>query len=189
MDERFFEACPGNEPVESCENTFDPPPSIERKLQDELNYHKYGSRIDRAESHRVAYSAAVQEAERRRKVSYDPFAKVPAMPHTQGLYVRPKNSGPVVNPSSANANAAPYSYSWKPTPPATTPETAHVSLDRTGLYGAGPANLRTPSPEDLYGLHPASKRPVPESGGEHHPESTSPYFNPYFKSLSTGAGK
>ncbi|KAJ7338486.1 hypothetical protein JRQ81_012378 [Phrynocephalus forsythii] len=186
VEETLFEACPVNEPVESCENSLEPPMTVERKLLEELNYHTYGSRMDKAESHRAPSSAAALEAERRRKVSYDPFPKVPAMPHTQDLYTGPRNSGPVVSPHGANAN--PYSYSWKPTPAATTPEPAPVPLDPTEFYGAGPANLRTPSPEDLYGSNPASKQPVPESGMDHHPKPLNPYFNAYLKSPSAGPG-
>nr|XP_020645493.1 receptor-interacting serine/threonine-protein kinase 1 isoform X1 [Pogona vitticeps] len=186
VDERFFEACPQNEPVESCEHALEPSTTVERKLQEELNYHVFGSRMDRAESHRVPYSAAVQDTERKRRV----FTKVPDLPPSEKLYIRPRNSGSVVNPSSASAG--PYGYPWKPTHAAATPETAHLSLDPNGFYGAGPANLKTQSAEDLYSSHSAtpfnSKQPVPESGVNHHPESPSPYLNPYLKSLSVGPG-
>ncbi|XP_062986376.1 receptor-interacting serine/threonine-protein kinase 1 isoform X2 [Elgaria multicarinata webbii] len=187
IDEVLFEACPVNEPEESCENAFDPPVSLERKLQDELNYHKHGSRMDRAESYLGAYSAVMREEERRRKVSHDPFAKVPAAPRVQESYLTAENTGS--SASHSNIGAARYNHL---SPPGATPERGNILLDPNGFYGLGnSANPRTSlSAEDLYGSHSTSlfnlsKPPVPESGMDRPLKPNNPYLFTKSASIET----
>ncbi|ETE61238.1 Receptor-interacting serine/threonine-protein kinase 1, partial [Ophiophagus hannah] len=176
IDENMFAPYPENEPVESCENAFDPPATLQRKLQDELNYHLYGSRMDKPESPSAAYSAEMQEEERRRrKVSYDPFAKAAAIPQTPEFYQRPQNLQASV--SHNNTGTAHSSRPWHSTP--------SVAVDPNGFLGAGTLHpSRLLSAEDLYGALSATnfnKAPVPESGIN----SQAKPYNPYHQSVST----
>ncbi|XP_012589621.1 PREDICTED: receptor-interacting serine/threonine-protein kinase 1 [Condylura cristata] len=69
VEESWFAPSPAQEPEE---NEL----SLQSKLQEEANYHLYGSRMDRQTKQQpwqsVAYS---REEERRRRVSHDPFAQ------------------------------------------------------------------------------------------------------------------
>ncbi|XP_044280502.1 receptor-interacting serine/threonine-protein kinase 1 isoform X2 [Varanus komodoensis] len=180
IDEAQFAASPSNEPVESCEHTFEPPMTLERKLQDELNYHVYGSRMDKPDSHPVVFSAALGEEEHRRKMSYGPFAKGPVEP-----YLRPEN--PRLNTSLSNPNAACYNASWQPSSTGATPERGNIFLPPNRIHGAEPTNLRASlSSEDLYGSHSTSlfnlsKPPVPESD----PRESLPFMKTNFAHAST----
>ncbi|XP_053107131.1 receptor-interacting serine/threonine-protein kinase 1 isoform X2 [Hemicordylus capensis] len=187
VDEAMFAACPENEPVESCETSFEPVETLERKLQDELNYHVYGSRLDKPESHSVPYSAEMREEERRRKVSYDPFAKTSAAPRVQESYLRAANSGlnAIHYKSSNMAHRNPLQ---QPSLAGATPEREHLLLDQYAFCGTGSANLSTSlSANDLYESSSAntsnfSKPPVPESGADNQFKPPKPCFS---KSLST----
>ncbi|XP_025019625.1 receptor-interacting serine/threonine-protein kinase 1 isoform X2 [Python bivittatus] len=180
IDEAMFAPYPENEPIESCENAFEPPATLQRKLQDELNYHLYGSRMDKPESHPAAHSVQIQEEERRRrKVSYDPFAKAPAAPQTPEFYLRPQNIE--LSVSHNNASVAHSNHPWPPAPSG--------AIDPNGWLGAGTTNLtRLLSAEDLYGASSAtpsnfSKPPVPESGVNHQSKPFNSYR--FSKSLSS----
>uniref|UniRef100_A0A670Z7R2 Receptor interacting serine/threonine kinase 1 n=1 Tax=Pseudonaja textilis TaxID=8673 RepID=A0A670Z7R2_PSETE len=128
IDENMFAPYPENEPVESCENTSDPPANLQQKLQDELNYHLFGSRMDKPESPSAAYSAEMQEEERRkRKVSYDPFAKTAAIPQTPEFYQRAQNLQASV--SHNNTSTAHSSHPWYSTPSG--------AVDPNGFLAAG----------------------------------------------------
>ncbi|XP_061446821.1 receptor-interacting serine/threonine-protein kinase 1 isoform X2 [Rhineura floridana] len=190
VNEAAFAACSENEPVESCETPLDPP-TLQRKLDDELKYHVYGSRMDRPGSYLMAYSAEMWDEERRRKVSYDPFAKAPATPQTQKSYLRSENVGSGVRHSSISAS--PYDDQQKPSPIRATPERENnVPLNPSMLCGPGAANHRTSlSTEDLYRSHSAmpcsiSRPPVPESGVEHPSNRIHSYHFP--KSLNSETG-
>lgn len=182
----MFQPYPENEPVESCENAFDPPATLQRKLQDELNYHVYGSRMDKPESP-AAYSAEMQEEERRRrKVSYDPFAKAastPQTPQTPEFYPRTQNIQASV--SNNNIGAAHSSRLWHSPPSG--------AIDPNGFLGPGTQHpIRLLSAEDLYGAPSATnfnfnKAPVPESGINSQAKPYNPYH--YFQSSSTETGK
>ncbi|XP_058033948.1 receptor-interacting serine/threonine-protein kinase 1 isoform X2 [Ahaetulla prasina] len=180
IDENMFEPYPENEPVESCENAFEPPATLQRKLQDELNYHLYGSRMDKPEGPSAACSAEMLEEERRRrKVSYDPFAKAPATPQTPELYPRAQNIQASV--SHNNIGTAHSSRPWHSTPSG--------AIDPNGFLGAGTQHpRRLLSTEDLYGAPLATnfdfnKAPVPESGINSQAKLYNPYH--YSQSLST----
>nr|XP_028593677.1 receptor-interacting serine/threonine-protein kinase 1 [Podarcis muralis] len=186
VDEAMFAACPVNEPVESCETSLDPPVTLERKLQDELNYHVHGSRMDKAEGRSMSYSAEMLEQERRRKVSHDPYAKATAARPMQESHLRPEKVGPGARHS--NTTVDPYSRQWKPPPLRATLERENNSRPNpVRHYGTGPANLRASlSPEDLYGsANPFSfnKPPVPESGVDRQSNPFRPYY--FGKSFST----
>ncbi|KAG8133266.1 hypothetical protein E2320_011079 [Naja naja] len=172
VDENMFAPYPENEPVESCENAFDPPATLQRKLQDELNYHLYGSRMDKPESPSAAYSAEMQEEERRRrKVSFDPFAKATAIPQTPEFYQRAQNLQASYRDSSFKSSMA--------------LNTIRSSRSKW-LLGAGTLHpSRFLSAEDLYGAPSATnfnKAPVPETGIN----SQAKPYNPYHpQSIST----
>ncbi|KFP76929.1 Receptor-interacting serine/threonine-protein kinase 1, partial [Acanthisitta chloris] len=152
VNEALFAASPENQPVESCETSFEPADNLERKLQCEYNYHAFGSRMDKAVPPRV-YTPEFIEEERRRRVSCDPFAKPsPTSPRSE-LYLRAEKTG-------SNTNPCPWSQAVAP-----MPKQGNVDI----FYGTNPSSLPTGNPEDLYGLRSASnfslsKPPVPESG-------------------------
>lgn len=181
MDEAFFEACPQNEPVESCETSYVPATSLTRKLQEEMNYHVYGSRMDKAETRSVAYSAGMQEEERKRRVSYDPFAKARSAPQAQDSYLRAGNAAP-----NASHPMAHYNPLWQQS---LTGE--EIPFDPNILYGAGAADFRPA--EDVYvsssvNTAHVNKPPVPETAGEYQPKQ--PTRDSYLpKSLSPETGK
>lgn len=192
MNEDLFAPYPENEPVESCETSFEPPLTLERKLQDELNYHVYGSRIDKQEPHSMLSRATMQEEERRRKVSYDPFAKATAAPQASELHLRASHARSGI--SHYISNMAHHSPLKQPTALKATAETnleRNIQLDPSILYGPGPDHFGTSlSAETPYGSNSAntcSKPPVPESGVDHQFKRPVPYHVP--KSLSTESGK
>ncbi|KFW68783.1 Receptor-interacting serine/threonine-protein kinase 1, partial [Pygoscelis adeliae] len=152
VNEALFAASPENQPVESCETSFTSGDNLERKLQCEYNYHVFGSRMDKAVPP-VVYTPEMREEEKRRRVSYDPFAKSPPTPQQSELYPRAEKTGSNTNP-----------YFW-PQPAATTPKRGNADI----FYGPNPNSLLTGNTEGLYGLCSAntfslSKPPVPESG-------------------------
>ncbi|KFW07047.1 Receptor-interacting serine/threonine-protein kinase 1, partial [Fulmarus glacialis] len=152
VNEALFTASPENQPVESCETSFTSADNLERKLQCEYNYHVFGSRMDKAVPP-VVYTPEMRDEERRRRVSYDPFAKSSPTPQQSELYPRAEKTGSNTNP-----------YFW-PQPAAATPKRGNVDT----FYGPNPNRLLTGNTEGLYGLCSAStfslsKPPVPESG-------------------------
>ncbi|KGL93438.1 Receptor-interacting serine/threonine-protein kinase 1, partial [Charadrius vociferus] len=152
VNEALFAASPGNQPVESCETSFISADNLDRKLEREYNYHVFGSRMDKAVP-AVVYTPEMREEERRRRVSYDPFAKSSPTPQWSELYPRAEKTGSNTNP-----------YFW-PQPVATAPKQGTVDV----FYGPNPNSLLAGNTEGLYGLCSAntfslSKPPVPESG-------------------------
>ncbi|XP_055656190.1 receptor-interacting serine/threonine-protein kinase 1 [Falco peregrinus] len=151
-NEALFAASPVNQPVESCETSFTSD-NLERKLQCEYNYHVFGSRMDKAVPPLV-YTPEMREEERRRRVSYDPFAKPSPTP--------PQQSELCPSTEKTGSNTNPY---FLPQPAATPPKWGNTDF----FYGPNPNSLLTGNTEDLYGLRSAStcslsKPPVPECG-------------------------
>ncbi|KAK2516889.1 receptor-interacting serine/threonine-protein kinase 1 isoform X1 [Columba livia] len=173
VNEALFAAFPENQPVESCETSFTHADNLERKLQCEYNYHAFGSRMDKAVPP-VAYTPEMREEERRRRVSYDPFAKSFTTPRQSELYPRADKMGSNTNP-----------YYW-PQPAAITPKQGTVDI----FYEPNRNSFPIGNTEVLYGLHPAStfslsKPPVPESG-PNLPSQTN--INWYPKNADTDTG-
>ncbi|XP_014796222.1 PREDICTED: receptor-interacting serine/threonine-protein kinase 1 [Calidris pugnax] len=167
----LFAACPGNQPVESCETSFTPADNLERKLQREYDYHVFGSRMDKAVPP-IVYTPEMREEERRRRVSNDPFAKPFPTPQWSEPYPRVEKTGSNTNP-----------YFW-PQPAALVPKWENVDVFR----GLNPH--LTGNTEGLYGLYPAnnfslSKPPVPESGQN---LQSQPNVNWYPKNADTDTG-
>lgn len=136
--------------------------SLQSKLQEEANYHLYGSRMDRQTKQQPRQNVAYnREEERRRRVSHDPFAQ-------QRPYDNVQNSGikglthPSAN-SHANAVHQPTGLTSQP----------HVSYGHNGSYsphgfGTRPLDLGTAGPRARYGANPSHmssmhKTPVPET--------------------------
>ncbi|KAM9636976.1 receptor-interacting serine/threonine-protein kinase 1 [Morphnus guianensis] len=173
VNEALFAASPENQPVESCETSFTSADHLERKLQREYNYHVFGSWMDKAVPP-VVYTPEMREEERRRRVSYDPFAKLSPTPQWSELYPRAEKTGSNTNP-----------YFW-PQPAATPPKQGNVDI----FYGPSHNSLLTGNTEGLYGLCSAStfslsKPPVPESG-PNLPSQTN--VNWYPKNADTDTG-
>ncbi|NXA79154.1 RIPK1 kinase, partial [Thryothorus ludovicianus] len=162
VNEGLFAASPENQPVESCETSLHD--NLERKLEQEYNYHAFGSRMDKAVP-RAARSPESTEEERRRRVSCKPFTKPSAASHLSELYPRAEktgsntipNFGPNIDPNTwlqAAANGISPIPKWG-------------NVD--GFFGPNPNSLPTGNPVNAYGLCPANnfsltKPPVLESG-------------------------
>ncbi|KFO70522.1 Receptor-interacting serine/threonine-protein kinase 1, partial [Cuculus canorus] len=162
VNEALFAASPENQPVESCETSFTSADNLERKLQHEYNYHVFGSRMDKAVPP-VVYTPEMREEERRRRVSYDPFAKSTPTPQWNETYPRAEKTGTNTNP-----------YFW-PQPAATIPKPGNVDI----FYG--PNSLLPGNAEGLYGLCSAntfslSKPPVPESCSHLQPQTSLSWY-------------
>ncbi|XP_068959683.1 receptor-interacting serine/threonine-protein kinase 1 isoform X2 [Petaurus breviceps papuanus] len=83
IDESMFAPYSDNQPVES--EVSPEALSLQSKLQEEANYHLYGSRMDKPTNSQSRSVAAKREEERRRRVSHDPFTG-PAQPQKLGFY-------------------------------------------------------------------------------------------------------
>lgn len=149
INEALFAACPENQPVESCETSFTSPDNLERKLEREYDYHAFGSRMDKPVV--PPYTPEMRERERKQKVSHDPFAKLPSVPHWSELYHKAENIGSNTNP-----------WFW----PKQAAIPTQGNLDN--FYGPNISSLLTGNTEDLYDPSSTSaislsKTPVPES--------------------------
>ncbi|XP_027696965.1 receptor-interacting serine/threonine-protein kinase 1 isoform X2 [Vombatus ursinus] len=100
IDESLFAPYPENQPVES--EASPEVPSLQSKLQEEANYHLFGSRMDKLTSSQSRSVAAKREEERRRRVSYDPFTAGSAQPQKHGFYQNIFISGRGSYPPNAN---------------------------------------------------------------------------------------
>ncbi|KAM9387614.1 receptor-interacting serine/threonine-protein kinase 1 [Phaethornis superciliosus] len=152
INEALFAASPKNQPVESCETSFTYADNLERKLQHEYNYHKYGSWLDKAVSP-ARYTPEMREEERKRRVSNDPFAKLSPTPQWSEQYPRAEKTGANTNP-----------YFW-PQSAATAPQLGNVNY----FHGSDPNSLQTGNTKGLYRSPSAStfslsKPAVPECG-------------------------
>ncbi|XP_019398138.1 PREDICTED: receptor-interacting serine/threonine-protein kinase 1 isoform X2 [Crocodylus porosus] len=176
VNEAMFAACPDHQPVESCETSLEPFTNLERKLQDEYNYHKYGSRMDKSESQPIIYTPEMREEERRRRVSHDPFAKPSFTPQMKELHVKTENTGPKASPFNKTT-----SYNHSQQSPAGMPTQEYLPYIPNVTYRAGVVDFTAGSTEDLYGsgstnTFSLSKRPVPESGLGHQPQTSPAWF-------------
>ncbi|XP_054842018.1 receptor-interacting serine/threonine-protein kinase 1 isoform X2 [Eublepharis macularius] len=193
VDEALFAPYPENEPVESCETSFEPHSvNLDRKLQEELNYHLYGSRMDKPEGPSVVYSVEMQEAERRRRVSHDPFVKAHATPQVQVSYLKAANPRTNISHHNViNSVEAHYKHPRQQSPGGALSERENVSYNPDNLYGVRPVDLTSVSAEAMYGSHSAnilnfSKRPVPESGMDHRSKPPTPHYIPKSQNMETG---
>ncbi|XP_060163424.1 receptor-interacting serine/threonine-protein kinase 1 isoform X2 [Globicephala melas] len=135
---------------------------LHSKLQEEANYHLYGSRMDRHTEEQPRQNVADRrQEERRRRVSHDPFAQQRPYENAQnpglkGLaYSGATNHGSVVQ-QPAGLTSQPQLPHW-----------------RNGLctslgFGARPVDLRTAGPGVWDGPNPGHmpslyKTPVPET--------------------------
>ncbi|XP_012659684.1 receptor-interacting serine/threonine-protein kinase 1 [Otolemur garnettii] len=136
-------------------------PSLQSKLQEEANYHLYGSRMDRQTKQQpkpnVAYN---REEEKRRRVTHDPFAQQRSYENVQNAGV--KGLAYSSAPNHGNAMHQPSGLTSQP-----------QLFWNNGLYnphcfGIGPLDPGTAGPRSWYGpnLNHASslyKTPVPET--------------------------
>ncbi|XP_006888777.1 PREDICTED: receptor-interacting serine/threonine-protein kinase 1 [Elephantulus edwardii] len=138
--------------------------SLQNKLQEEANYHHFGSRMDRKEKWNVAYN---REEERKRRVSHDPFAQ-------PRLYENAQNPG---MKGLASSSAANHSDRVLHTPGLTSQP--QITYWNSGLHNnqynsyttvnqirtpdprtSGPRPWFEPNPSHIPPLH---KTPVPET--------------------------
>ncbi|XP_027458563.1 receptor-interacting serine/threonine-protein kinase 1 isoform X3 [Zalophus californianus] len=135
--------------------------SLQSKLQEEANYHLFGSRMDRQTKplkQNVAYN---REEERRRRVSHDPFAQQRPYEHVQNPGVKGLPYSSATSPG--NALHQPTGLTSQP----------QVLYWNNGLYnpfafGTRPQDLGTTGSRVLYGPNPSHmpsvhKIPVPET--------------------------
>ncbi|KAF0878062.1 receptor-interacting serine/threonine-protein kinase 1 isoform X1 [Crocuta crocuta] len=135
--------------------------SLRSKLQEEANYHLFGSRMDRQTKplrQNVAYN---REEERRRRVSHDPFAQQKPYENVQN----PGGKGVPYSSATSHGNAV-----HQPTGLTSQPQVVYWNNGLYNLYGFGttPLDLGTPSPRVWYGPNPSHmpsvhKTPVPET--------------------------
>ncbi|XP_059965862.1 receptor-interacting serine/threonine-protein kinase 1 [Mesoplodon densirostris] len=135
---------------------------LHSKLQEEANYHLYGSRMDKHTEEQPRRNVADRrQEERRRRVSHDPFAQ-------QRLYENGQNPGLkdlAYSGATNHGNAV-----QQPTGLTSQPQLLYW---RNGLctslgFGARPVDLRTAGPGVWYGPIPGHmpspyKTPVPET--------------------------
>ncbi|KAM5300120.1 receptor-interacting serine/threonine-protein kinase 1 [Ctenodactylus gundi] len=136
--------------------------SLQRKLQEEASYHVFGHRMDKQTKQEplqnLAYS---REAERRRRVSHDPFARQRPCENVQNTRVK----GPAY-PSTTSHNNAVHQ-------PAGLTNQSQVSYWNNELYNVRESGARsldpgTPGVGVWYGVNPSlvynlCKNPVPET--------------------------
>ncbi|KAM5268985.1 receptor-interacting serine/threonine-protein kinase 1 isoform 1-T4 [Hipposideros larvatus] len=159
----------GMGPVE--ESWFDPSPehqqeenesSLQNKLQDEANYHLFGSRMDRQTKQQprqnVAYS---REEERRRRVSHDPFAQPRPYENVQN----PGIKGLASTSATTHGNAV-----HQPTGLTSQPQVLYWNNALFGTHGfrTRPLDLQTVGSRVCNGPNPSQmsslpKTPVPET--------------------------
>uniref|UniRef100_A0A8C9D9U4 Receptor-interacting serine/threonine-protein kinase 1 n=3 Tax=Panthera TaxID=9688 RepID=A0A8C9D9U4_PANLE len=135
--------------------------SLRSKLQEEANYHLYGSRMDRQTKPLRQNMAYNREEERRRRVSHDPFAQQKPYENVQNPGVK----GIPYSSATSHGNAV-----HQPTGLTSQPQVLYWNNGLYNLYGLGarPLDLGTPSPRVWYGPNPSHmpsvhKTPVPET--------------------------
>ncbi|XP_058589151.1 receptor-interacting serine/threonine-protein kinase 1 isoform X1 [Neofelis nebulosa] len=135
--------------------------SLRSKLQEEANYHLYGSRMDRQTKPLRQNMAYNREEERRRRVSHDPFAQQKPYENVQNPGVK----GITYSSATGHGNAV-----HQPTGLTSQPQVLYWNNGLYNLYGLGarPLDLGTPSPRVWYGPNPSHmpsvhKTPVPET--------------------------
>nr|XP_031543915.1 receptor-interacting serine/threonine-protein kinase 1 isoform X4 [Vicugna pacos] len=136
--------------------------SLQSKLQEEANYHLYGSRMDRRTKEQprqnVAYS---REEEKRRRVSHDPFAQQRPYEAAQN----PGIKGPTCSGATSHSNAT-----HQPAGLTSQPHLLYWSNGSCSPHGFGtrPLDLGAAGPRVWYRPNPGHmpslyKTPVPET--------------------------
>ncbi|XP_010621058.1 receptor-interacting serine/threonine-protein kinase 1 isoform X1 [Fukomys damarensis] len=153
VEESWFSASPEQE--EEHES------NLQCKLQEEANYHIYGSRMDKQMKQQPIQNVAYNiEEERRRRVSHDPFAQPRPFESAQNTRVK----GPAyASASHSNAGHQPMGVTSQPHIP-------YWSNEFYNLHGHGIRPLDPGTSGIWYALHPSQipslfKTPVPESSG------------------------
>ncbi|XP_078224568.1 receptor-interacting serine/threonine-protein kinase 1 isoform X2 [Callithrix jacchus] len=137
-------------------------PSLQNKLQEETNYHLYGSRMDRQTKQQPRQNVAYnREEERRRRVSHDPFAHQRPRDNFQNA----EGKGIAYSGATSHGNAV---YQ-----PSGLTGQLQVPYQNNGLYslhgfGTRPLDQGTAGPRVWYGPIPSHlpspyKSPVPET--------------------------
>uniref|UniRef100_F7FTF3 Receptor-interacting serine/threonine-protein kinase 1 n=1 Tax=Monodelphis domestica TaxID=13616 RepID=F7FTF3_MONDO len=156
IDESMFAPYPENQPVEN--ESSPEAQSLQSKLQEEANYHLYGSRMDKRTNSQFKNAAEKREEERRRRVSHDPYAAGPAPRTTSPFYPNTFLSGKGYHLPDANSH---NNLSQRPA----EPSTPLPVLNNHPVFGSRPMDSRT---NNVLGLNPSGvstpfKIPVPES--------------------------
>lgn len=135
---------------------------LQNKLQEEANYHLFGSRMDRQTKQQPRQNVVYnREEERRRRVSHDPFAQprpheTVQIPGVKGLAASNATSPRNTVHQAVGLASQPQAPPWNNGP--------YNPYDlRTGSLGAGTAGPRFwygPNASHTPGLH---KTPVPET--------------------------
>ncbi|XP_045407539.1 receptor-interacting serine/threonine-protein kinase 1 isoform X1 [Lemur catta] len=136
-------------------------PSLQSKLQEEANYHLFGSRMDKQMKQQPRQNVAYnREEERRRRVSHDPFAQ--QRPYENVHNAGAKGCAYPSAPSHGNAAHQPAGLTSQP----------QVPYWNNGLYGPHGFATRSLDPGTAgpiwYGLNSSHipslyKTPVPET--------------------------
>ncbi|XP_008587229.1 PREDICTED: receptor-interacting serine/threonine-protein kinase 1 isoform X1 [Galeopterus variegatus] len=157
-------------------------PILQNKLQEEANYHLFGSRMDRQMKQQPSQNVAYyREEERRRRVSHDPFAQQRPCENVQNAGVKglaypsaASHGGTLQQPAGLtsqpqvpywnNGLYGPYGFGTRPVDPG--------AAGSRGWYGSSPSHVpslyKTPVPEtNLVGNMPtfqfSSMSPTEES--------------------------
>lgn len=136
--------------------------SLQHKLQEEANYHLFGSRMDRQTKEQPRQNVAYnRDEERRRRVSHDPFAQ----PRPYENLQKPGIKGLAPTSTTSQSNAV-----HQPTGLTSQPQVLYWNNASYGPHGFGtrPLDLQTvgsrvwcgPNPSQMPSLH---KAPVPET--------------------------
>lgn len=137
-------------------------PSLQSKLQEEANYHLYGSRMDRQMKQQPRQNVAYnREEERRRRVSHDPFAQQRPYENFQNTEVK----GTAYSSAASHGNAVPQPSGLSSQPQ--MPYRNNVLYSSHG-FGTRPLDPGTAGPRVWYGPIPSPmsslyKIPVPET--------------------------
>nr|XP_020743257.1 receptor-interacting serine/threonine-protein kinase 1 isoform X1 [Odocoileus virginianus texanus]XP_020743258.1 receptor-interacting serine/threonine-protein kinase 1 isoform X1 [Odocoileus virginianus texanus]XP_020743259.1 receptor-interacting serine/threonine-protein kinase 1 isoform X1 [Odocoileus virginianus texanus]XP_020743260.1 receptor-interacting serine/threonine-protein kinase 1 isoform X1 [Odocoileus virginianus texanus]XP_020743261.1 receptor-interacting serine/threonine-protei len=154
VEESWFAPAPDHQPEEDDL-------LLHSKLQEEANYHLYGSRMDRRTKEQPGLSAAYSSEERRRRVSHDPFAQQRPYESAQGPGIKGLAYPGVTNLTSAAQQPAGLSGQHQ------SPYCRDGSFRPLELR-VRPLDLGTTSPPVWYGPNPGHmpslyKTPVPET--------------------------
>lgn len=136
--------------------------SLQNKLQEEANYHLFGSRMDRQTKEQPRQNVAYnRDEERRRRVSHDPFAQPRPYENVQ----KPGIKGHAPTSTTSQSNAV-----HQPTGLTSQPHVLYWNNASFGTHGFGtrPLDVQTvgsrvwcgPNPSQMPSLH---KAPVPET--------------------------
>lgn len=137
-------------------------PILQRKLQEEADYHAFGSRMDKQAKQQPMQSVAYNiEEERRRRVSHDPFAQPRPYENAQNTKVK----GPAYPSATRHSNAGhqPAGLTSQPYIPNWSNEFYNLPGLMTRPLDPGPSGAGM-----WYGLNPSQmpglfKTPVPET--------------------------